>query len=176
MININYKFLILFLGLILLLSPIHANYTISDLRMPDRVYVGEDFSVSVFVSNNTASTNAITYRFYLINPNNEIINEQNKTVSNIPANNVREDVLEFVWDNATGDQIALDVNASVNSYVFQVYIEPNEGGSPPANFSRKYFIISNPPRDIPVSDMPIILSFVFLIVVVFMFSYKSKKK
>lgn len=159
-----------------MLSPIHANYTISDLRMPDRVYVGEDFNISVFVSNNTPDVNNIDYNYFLINPNNQIIKQEERTVSNISGNNVREDVLEFVWDNATGDQIALDVNASVNSYVFQVYIEPNEGGSPPANFSRKYFIISNPPRDIPVSDMPIILSFVFLIVVVFMFSYKSKKK
>ncbi len=176
MIKIN-KYILIFFGLIFLLTSVYANYTVSDIVMSDVVVKDEDFNVSVYVSNNFSSIRDIEYDLNIFAPDGTALVSETRIVNNVEANDIKEDVVQFTWDNASSGKISIDdASSSSNSYLLQVHILQSNDGMPPANIKRQYFIVSSGPKNIPVPDMPIVFSFIFLIAVVFIFSYKSKTK
>ncbi len=167
--KINYWILSIFIFLFLFLSPVYASsYTVSDIKMNDVIKHGEDFNVSVFVSNNTDSTENIDYNVTIYNPRGEEIYYKDLTIE-VEGYQTKEEVVTIGWTD-----LGEDAPSSNNSYLLQAHAL--EGVNIVGQIKRNYFIISAGPRKIPISDMPIVLSFVFLIVIVVLFSSKNKKK
>lgn len=174
MIKINCKILGVFLiFFVFFLTSVYASeYTVSNIKIDDVVRYEEDFNISVFVSNNTDSSQNIVYDLNIFSPRGVVVYSKSVTV-NVSAHSTKEDMITITWGLGGGRLNPEQAKSSNNSYLVQAVAI---GGTEIVGaVKRNYFIISAGQRKIPISDMPIILSFIFLILVVVIFSKKNKK-
>jgi hypothetical protein len=146
------------------------DYTVSDLKIDDVVIYGQDFNVTVYASNNTNSPKTINIDINIFSPKGVVV--YSNTIPIVVDEHSTKNHTEPVrW--ISGQMDSNLAKPSNNSYLVQAVVV--DGGSIVGNTKRNYFIVSGGQRKIPVPDMPIILSFAFLALVVVIFTKKNKK-
>ena len=167
MVNINKKILISILTILVLFlsSNVFADdFAITNALTSDIIKAGNDFNVSIVLSNNSNTDETIDLNLLIYSPNSVLVSERTENVT-VPANSSKTEVINYTWGSD------IDTNGSINSHVFfgKITNDPADGANP-NNVIKKYIVISKADKTTPVPDMPIIFSLILGLGVVYFFT------
>ncbi len=145
---------------------IYTDYGITDITMPSSVPEDINFTVSIFVTNNSATDATISIDLNIYSPKSQLVNSQQKSIS-VPAHNSnRLDV------NYSGP--VLDLNQSTQPYLFQAMLVSSDDNPSNNSFNKYFTVTKSSSKKIPVPDIPIYFGFVLAILSIILISLNNK--